>query len=124
MPLHFCYFFSQTQSANGATELARAQALGKRIKSTSAESATEHGNANFPSKATTGKLKETKNFCWWAREREISHTKTRRHEDFLGALLRQRRRAGTGTKKEFKSTCSRLLAKENEEVFLLFELRK
>ena len=44
-----------------------------------------------------GKLKETKNFCWWAREQE---------------------------KKEFKSTCSRSLAKENKEVFLLFELRK
>ena len=71
-----------------------------------------------------GKLKETKNFCWWARERKISHTKTQRHEDFLGALLRQRRHAGAGIKKEFKSTCSRSLAKENKEVFLLFELRK
>ena len=47
LPLHFYYFFSQTPSDNGAAELAQAQALGKRINPTSAESATEHGNAKF-----------------------------------------------------------------------------
>ena len=35
------------------------------------------GNGIFFNYGNYGEnLRETKNFCWWAREREISHTKT------------------------------------------------
>ena len=63
LPLHFCYFFSQTPSA---------------------ESATEHGNGNFPSKATMGKLKETKNFCLLPRKGEFFSRRFRRLRRFYG----------------------------------------
>ena len=44
-----------------------------------------HGNGNFLSKATMGKLKETKNFCLSPRERvKISHADLADCANFLG----------------------------------------
>ena len=77
MPLHFCYFFPQTPSAESATEYGKLRG-----------NAGMAGTGIFHLRQLRENLREAKNFCWWAREREkISHedTKARR---FFGRVAK------------------------------------